>query len=138
MPSTDRGPLLSSRQARLDRSDRRQLLLVTLVSLDARVVRRRGLGADQRVRRSGLFGLEAQVASARADHALQVLATLLPHAEAMHGLGRVFEEALQFPALGALAREVGRAGKVGRPGGALAREALEPLPAGGEPVRQGG
>src|SRR5437879_3525482 len=52
----------SLRQPLLNRAKRRQVLLIVLVLRELRPIGRRVLGADQRVRRAAVLGLEIQVA----------------------------------------------------------------------------
>src|SRR5439155_19793718 len=57
-PRAELGEVYSCRQAGLDRSDRREMLLISMIRLEPLLVRRRVLGTDQGIRGSVLFGLE--------------------------------------------------------------------------------
>src|SRR5262245_14207050 len=69
------------RDGGLDRPHRGQVLLVVVILLQRPLVRRRVLGADQRVRPAALFGPAAQVSAVVVDVVLDVAANLLPRRE---------------------------------------------------------
>src|SRR5206468_6655481 len=130
------GEVYSCRQAGLDRSDRREMLLIPMIRLEPLLVRRRVLGTDQGIRGSVLFGLEVQVALVSTDLVFEMLSMFFLGAEAMYGLGRIFQESFQFGAVRARAGDGGRAAEVGRFPRDSSRERLQLLPARGEPLRQ--
>src|SRR5262249_53971161 len=89
----------SVRQARLDGLERHQPLLILVILLDAGVVGRLVLGADEGIGRPAPFGLEVQVTLVISDLVLEVLATSFLGAEAMDRLARIPEELLQLGAV---------------------------------------
>ena len=78
------------------------MLLILAIRLQLFLVRSLVLGADQGVRRSVSFGREIQVALVLPNLLFEVATAILPHAEPVHRLARVFQKSPQFRAVRAL------------------------------------
>src|SRR5208283_102794 len=112
------------------------MLLILAIRLQLFLVRRLVLGADQGVRRSLSFGREIQVALVLPNLLFEVATAILPDAEPVHRLARVFQKSPQFLAVRAIAGNRGLATEVGRFSRGLRGQTLQLLATRGNPARQ--
>src|SRR5208283_5984706 len=112
------------------------MLLILAIRLQLFLVRRLVLGADQGVRRSVSFGREIQVALVLPNLLFEVATAILPHAEPVHRLVRVFQKSPQLRTVRALAGDRGLATEVGGFSRGLRGQTLQLLAARGNPARQ--
>src|SRR5271157_6306268 len=110
------------------------ILLILAIRLQLFLVGRLVLGADQGVRRSVSFGREIQVALVLPDLPFEVATAILPDAEPVHRLARVFQESPQFRAVRALAGNRGDATEVGGFSRSLRGQTLQLLATHGNPA----
>jgi hypothetical protein len=110
--------------------------LILAIRLQLFLVRRLVLGADQGVRRSLSFGREIQVALVLPYLLFEVATAILPHAETVHRLVRVFQKSPQFRAVRALARNCGDTTEVGGFSRGFRGQMLQLLAARGNPERK--
>ena len=103
----------------------RQKLFVTLVHLAGRFVRGCGFRANQGLRAAAAVGDMREITAVAIDHLMQMLPTLLPHAETMHGLLGVGQECAQLATVATVAGQLGGAAIIRR-FDRLLRDALLP------------
>src|SRR4029453_4116799 len=92
----------------------RQILFVTLVNLAGSFVRGGGFRANQGLRAAAAVGDMREITAVAIDHLMQMLPTLLPHAETMHGLLGVGQECAQLATVATVAGQRGGAAIIRR------------------------